>query len=355
MSAVAPLSLRPSRPVIEIDGARQDALGGGLMQLEILESEEGLARCQLMFGNWGGSGNAGFRYFDRTLLEFGKPLRVLVGDDLLFEGRIGALHARFLEGGTPQIAVLAEDRLQDLRMTRRTRSFNDVAVAEVLRRIASDHGLQTEISLSGPTHKLLAQLNQSDLAFARDLVRREGGQLWIDAGKLKAAPRSQRGGTPVALAWAGTLREFEVCADLAHQRTALTASGWGVADKRVAKHEAGESAIASELRGGLSGASILQQAFGARADTVAHVAPVDDTEARAIAEAQFRHMARRFVVGRGVAQAPSPLRVGGRIAVTGVGPLFEGEYTLTEVCVRFDQADGLRTEFRCDRPALGRA
>src|SRR5258705_8493580 len=43
--------------------------------------------------------------------------------DTLFEGRIMALEGQFPEGRQPQLVVLAEDRFQDLRMTRRTRTF----------------------------------------------------------------------------------------------------------------------------------------------------------------------------------------------------------------------------------------
>ena len=37
-----------------------------------------------------------------------------------------------------------------------------------IRTIASDHSLTPEIDASGPTHKVLAQVNQSDLAFLRE-------------------------------------------------------------------------------------------------------------------------------------------------------------------------------------------
>jgi hypothetical protein len=47
--------------------------------------------------------------------------------------------------------------------------------------------------------------------------------------------------------------------------------------------------------------------------------------------------------------------VGARLRVAGVGPLFEGEYTVTDVLIRFDARAGLRTEFACDRPAIGPA
>ncbi|WP_457353978.1 phage late control D family protein [Roseateles sp. P5_D6] len=342
-----------SRPSVEIDAQRDAGLCAGLMMMDIVETSEGLARADLVFGNWGGNDSGGFQYFDRQLLDFGKALSVKVADDLVFKGAISAITAQFPEGRPAQIGVYAEDRLQDLRMTRRTRSFADATLADVLSRIAGDHGLQAQTDLSGETYKHLAQVNQSDLAFVRDLARREDAQIWIEDMQLKAAQRARRESPTVELAWPGDLREFCVCADLAHQRTKLVGSGWSVADKRVARHEADEAAIRAELNGNASGAATLERAFGGRIDTLAHALPAVDAEARAFAEASFRHMARRFVVGHGVAKTKPGLRVGAKLKVKGVGPLFEGDYTVTEVQVRFDAKGGLRTEFWCDRPAIG--
>ena len=345
-----------ARPSIEIEGQRDATLTSALQMLLIVESSDGLYRCEATFGNWGGPEHAGYQHFDRTSLEFGKRLSVKIGSGAaLFDGRISAITAAFPEGGAPQVGICAEDRLQDLRMTRRTRSFDQVSAADVIRRIANDHGLQPQVTLSGQTYKLLAQVNQSDLAFIRDLARKEDAQVWVEGSDLKAAQRPQRAsGAAIQLAWAGSLREFQVSADLAHQRTKLVASGWNVGDKEAAKHEATSAAINSELNGGTSGAQTLQSAFGDRADTLAHALPTTGAEARALAEACFRNMARRFVVGRGVAETSSDLRVGAKVKLGSLGPLFEGEYTVTDVRHRFDGKDGMRTEFLCDRPSIGR-
>lgn len=344
---------RSARPAIEIDGQRNDTLASGLLDLQIVDSADGMARCELIFGNWGSPDKPGFQYFGRDLLEFGKALKVRLNDSTLFEGRISAITASFPDGGTPQVGVCGEDRLQDLRMTRRTRSFADASLADVLRRIAADHGLQPQLDISGETYKLLAQVNQSDLAFVRDLARREDVQIWVEGRTLKAAQRARRQGATLELAWAGDLREFSVCADLAHQRTKLVGTGWSVSDKQAASHEADESAIRAELGGGSSGAHTLQAAFGERVDTLAHGMPAADGQARALAEASFRHLARRFVVGRGVAETSADLRVGAKVRIKGVGPIFEGDYVVTDAQIRFDTRLGLRTEFVCDRPAVG--
>lgn len=354
MANVATLPVQGARPSIEIEGSRDATLTASMLTLDVIDSADGMARCEVTFGNWGGPQKPGFQHFDRSKLDFGKAISVKLANDLLFDGRMSAITARFPEGGPPQIGVCAEDRLQDLRMTRRTRCFADVSLADVIRRIAGDYGLQAQVDLSGSPHKVCAQVNQSDLAFLRDLARREDAQIWIDGGQLKATTRAQRNAGSIHLAWAGMLREFSVSADLAHQRTSLIASGWNVSDKQTAKYEADEVAIRAELNGGDSGVAILQQAFGARADTLAHGLPFDGGEVRALAEASLRHLARRFVVGSGVAATRADLRVGAKLKLSGLGPLFEGEYTLIHVHHRFDGKNGMRTEFRCDRPSLGK-
>lgn len=341
-----------ARPAFEVGGQENPDLAAGLLALLIVETAGGLYRCEALFGNWGASG---FRYFDRRTLDFGKTFQVKLGSDRLFEGRITALEARFPEGGPPQINVLAEDRLQDLRMTRRTRSFTDVSDGDVFNQIAGDHGLQGQADLQGPTHKVLAQVNQSDLAFLRDRARATGAEVWVEGSALHAAPRRSRvGSQPIELTLGTRLRELSVAADLAGQRTSVTAAGWDVSGKSAQTSEATESAVSSELEGGESGASILQATFGPRKDALVHGVPLSSGEAQAQAESAFRLLARRFVVAHGKAQASAKLRVGTSVDLKGVGPLFSGKYCLSEVRHMFDGVHGLRTEFVGERPALGR-
>jgi len=342
-----------ARPSLDVEGERDATLTASLTMLDIIDSADGLARCELWFGNWGSPEGPGFQHFDRRQVELGKAFGVRLGDDSLFEGRVSAIRARFPEGATPQIGVCLEDRLQDLRMARRTRCFADATLDDVIERIARDHGLRADANLNGPRHSVLAQMNQSDLAFLRDLARTEDVQLWAEGSTLKAAKRGERGAGSLELRWAGGLRSFEVSADLAHQRTALVASGWDVSTKQRTSFQADDAVVSGELGDGESGAVVLRQAFGERVDTLAHGVPADDEIARVLAQSSMRHLARRFVVGRGVAETRSELRVGARLTLGGVGPLFDGGYTLTQIHHRFD-GQGLRTEICCDRPALGR-
>jgi len=348
--------LRVSRPTFNVGGQDNETLANGLLDLLIAESTQGLYHCEAKFGNWGpaaDSGSPSFLYFDRQTFDFGKALKVKLGDDVVFDGRISALEARFPDGGgPPEFVALAEDRFQDLRMTRRTRTFTQVDDATIFQQIASDHGLTPDVSLTGPTHAVLAQVNQSDLAFLRERARSVDAELWLDGTTLHAKSRTDRGASTVTLGFGNELREVSVTADLAGQRSSVTMTGWDVANKSAIKEDAGDSVLGSELGGDKSGASILGQSLGERKESLVHTIPLGTDEARSRAESFFKAGARRFVLARGVAQTDAKLRVGAKVDLRGIGPLFSGKYYVSEVRHVFDGGKGLRTEFVAERPGL---
>jgi phage protein D len=347
-------AIRVSRPSISIDGHDSEDLAGGLLGLLIEEDSGGLYRCEANFGNWGTAGSGiGFLYFDRETLDFGKPFAVTIGDDKVFEGLITAVEAQFPEDAAPTITVLVEDRLQNLRMTRRTRSFESMTAADMINQIASDHSLTPDVSLTDGQRAALAQVNQSDLAFLRTLARSIDAEIWVEGTTLFARSHADRDGGDVTLRYGSELREFSVIADLAHQRTKVTVSGWDVEGKSAINESADDGVIQNELDGGSSGASILQQALGARAETIAHGVPLDTNIALARAEAYFRQIARRFVVGRGLTDGDGRLRVGAQVDLEGLGALFNGKYDLTAVRHTFDDVRGIFTEFTAERAGLG--
>jgi Bacteriophage probable baseplate hub protein len=340
---------------LNIAGEDKPDLSSQLLKMTVTEDTLGLYRCDAEFGNWGTvGGRIGFRYFDRALLDFGKAFKVMFGDVVLFDGKVMALHGIFPEAAPPRFQVLADDRLQDLRMTRRTRTFADVSDSDAMRTIASDHSLTADIDASGPTHKVLAQVNQSDLAFIRERAHAIDAEVWVEGQTLKVRTRASRDAGTIELSWQNQLREFEVTADLAAQRTTVSVSGWDVSGKEAIKSESSSSAIAAELGSDTSGVSILE-GIATRKENLAHPVPLTSSEGQAAADAFFRMSARRFVTGHGVAETSTGLRVGAHVNVKDVGPLFSGKYTVTAVRHRFDALNGIRTEFEVERPGIGSA
>lgn len=351
-----PENLQSSRPNISIGASESSSLTGGLLRLRVREDVHGLANCEAEFGNWGPQGDqSDFLFFDRSVLDFGKELKVAVGDTAIFTGRITAIEGRYPNGNSPSVVVLAEDSFQDMRMTRRTRTFADVSDSAVFAQIAGDHGLTPDVSVSGPNHRVLAQLNQSDLAFMRERARALDAELAIADSKLTVKSRDRRGGgRPVTLTYGKELREFRVIADLADQATSVEVSGWDVAAKTGLKEVADGSVVSGELAGGDSGPSVLSAAFGTRKDALANSVPQTTAEARARAEALLKRRARRFLVGHGTVETKAELRVGTTVKLAEIGRLFDGDFYVAGVVHVFDGAGGLRTELEVERPGLGK-
>lgn len=352
----APL-LYSARPTIKIDGAAQQSLEGGPLSMTVAEDRNGMAWCEATFGNWGSAGGGvDFLYFGRDLLEFGKPITVAMGageaDQQVFEGRITGLEGRFPKSRPPEILMLAEDRLQDLRMTRRTRVFEDASVGDVLRAIASDHGLTADLDINGPTLPAHVQLNQSDLAFAQSLSAGIDAEVWVRGDTFFARHRAARSEGEVTLTYGQGLQEMSLRADLAHQCSKLVVGGWDVDGKEAVAAEAGPDSLSAESEGD-SGGDVLSARLGDRVQRVIHHLPLSGAEGDAYAAAEYRSRARRFVTGTGVAEGDGRIRVGASVVLKGVGRMFEGRYTVVELRHLFDFQTGFQTEFTVERPWIG--
>lgn len=352
------LPLYSSRPRIKIDGQQDARLDAGLLTLSVIEDELGLYRCEITFGNWGSSNNdLDFLYFDRQVFDFGKEIQIEIGDGdsaaSIFTGRISALEGRFIEQRPPEILILAEDKLQDLRMVRRSRTFEDVSLDEVFNTIASEHNLQLQIDISSPQYKILSQLNQSDLAFIRERARLIDAEVWVEGEDLYVQSRSRRKVSSLELTYKQRLHEFSVVADLAHQRSSLAVSGWDVSAKEKFEISTDQSCIQSEIASGMGGGQILRDAFGNRHENISHLTPMSDEETRNLAETYYRTIARQFVTGHGVAEGDARLKAGAHVTINGIGDLFNGLYFVNSVHHMFTPDAGYKTQFCVERPAVG--
>ncbi len=348
-----------SLPEVLLDGQRDADLSENVVAVLVEENIDGLFRSEIILNNFGvrRSGGMDYLFFDRDKLDFGKEIGLRLGPgspaQQVFAGRITGLEAEYPPGGNSRIVVLAEDRLQDLRMTRRTRSFEDLSDSDVINQIVREHGLVADVNVTGERHKSLAQVNQSDLAFIRERARAVNAEVWVTERTLHVKPRTQQSGSPIELAYGVSLTAFQVRADLAHQCTELRVSGWDVAGKQAILATGTPSLMTSELENEQDGGAILKRAFGERKAAVVHTVPLTNGEAQSIAQARYRERARRFVTGSGEADGDARIRVGVSVKLSGLGRLFDGKYYVTRVRHLYDVTNGFRTEFDVERPGIG--
>jgi phage protein D len=350
-----------ARPSFLIDGELSSRLSTDLFRLEVSEDEEGLARLEAVFLNWGRAtetASPDYLYYDGVLLDFGKAIDVYAGEednrDKIFSGVITGINGVFSELRPPEITVLAEDRLQWLRIRRRSRYYEDKTDNDMVDDIGRDYSLVADTNAEAPSHKEFLQVNQSDLAFLRERARSIDTRLELKENQLIFHARRQSAEQPVKLTRDNELLRFNVCADLTHQRMQVRVHGYSVENKEGIHEAIGNEALADEQSvPGLTGPQVLAEINADLAEDLHLEVPATADEARTIARSIMRQRARRFVRGRGVTSGTPGMHVGTRVDIVDVGPWFSGIYHIVSVRHCYDQRDGLRTYFWAERVDLG--
>lgn len=337
-------------PVFKVAGTARGEIARDLLELTVTHSTAGLATLEVTLLGAGSAGDDPTRlgYLNGDVADFGSEMEVSIGprgrDRIIFSGVVSAIEARFSEHHAPRVVVFAEDRLMRLRLTRRSRSYEQTTDAEIAGTIARLHGLTADCPADGPRYDWVQQFQQSDLAFLRDRARLIGAELWVDGDGLHFVSRHQRRGNEVVLSEGFDMLACDVRADVAHQRTSVTVSGYDADDRTVINEVAGAEAIQAEITGGRSGPDVLRATLGEVAGTRARDVPLTSGEAAAFARAEMLRRCRGFVTARVVANGNPELVVGSRVTLHGVGRRFEGPgYYATRVVHSYDLVHGHRT------------
>jgi phage protein D len=354
------LFLSTTAPVFKVDGTVQGDLARDVLRLEIEETTEGLKTCVahlLGVGPSDGASSEQLQYLDGKILDFGKALEISIGpkgnERIVFKGEISALGPDLYEGQPPEVVVFAEDKLMKLRMTRRSKAYEQMSDADIASAIAGEHGLTADAEATGPTYDRVLQLNQSDLAFLRQRAARIRAEVWCDGDKLSFKTRGNRTGTDVTLVVGNQLLKLGARADLAHQRTKVVVSGYDADQRATIEQEAGADAVQAEVMGGRTGPAVLERAFGERVSQVVRDVPLVDGEATAWANGELLRRARAFVTVSGVTRGTPEMVVGSRLTIQRVGSAFEGGgYYVTRVRHTYDLYNGHRTFFDAERATL---
>ncbi len=351
------LALYTARPTIRINGAEQPRVTLLLTAMDLAEQEDGLSALELRLSNVASEndGSADLAFEDEAIFKLGDRLAVYAGNESapteIFSGLITALEADFPDAASPTLTALAEDRLQQARIKRRTRVFDDRSLADIARDIAGDLGLTPKITGFDTPLGTQVQMNESDLAFLRRLLARYDGDVQVVGTELHLSPRADVRRGAVELALHSQLRRATVLADLSHVVTEVTVTGW---DPAQGARVTGRSTGGNRGPGnGRVGVELLPDVLGRRAHQIGHLAAATSDEANALAEAAFDDRQRRFVTIDGTAEGNPAVRVGTHVTLKGLGPRFSNTYYVTRCRHRFDLALGYETDFTAECAFLG--
>jgi phage protein D len=338
------------RPTVRLDGQELPLLSASIMRLRMREAQGGLSSCELTLADvlsFAGGG-AGYGATPGSPIRLGAAIAIYGGStdtpQEIFAGTVTALEAEAGTMSAPLFTLIAEDRLFAARRKRRSRLFEQSAPADIVRAIAGDHGLTPQLrdGLDAPVTDW-AQMNESDLAFLRRVLARVDADVQLVGDRLQAGPVADAPRSVVALTLNRTLVRVRVTADIADQATAVRVGSYDPATGEAVSAEA--SAGRMGPGSGRDGAALLRDVVEEVREHLGHHGPMTQQEAQSLAEAEYGRRARRFVRMDATATGDPAIRVGTRIALAGVNPFFENDYTVMEATHRFDLATGYMTDF----------
>ena len=284
-------------------------------------------------------------WVDHASLAVGTELEVLLGpeNDRQRIG-IGEIVALELEQrpGTSRVVVQAFDRSHRLHRGRRVRTFQEMSDGDVVSRIASDAGLQTEIDGADAQHAYLIQDNQTDYAFLAERALLTGLELSVDDETIRFK-KPAADGTPVELAWNSGLLSFSVRLTAADQVSEVEVRGWDPSQKQAITSTVSDSEAAPRI--GADANQIRSSAFG-QATALVTDRPVRDTsEAEALGQAALDHLTSAIVRADGTAYGNPAIRAGAQVKVSGLGQRLSGTYDVTSTVHTVVPGVGYETRF----------
>ncbi len=346
-------------PTVQVDGQFSDIIANQLLGMEMREQEGGMSSLELRLSNFGslqgGLGNTVFE--DGKILKLGTQLKLFTGDvdspTEIFRGKATAIEGRFPRQGPPELVVLSEDSLQAARMHRRTKTWDVSTLGDIVTQVANDLGLTPQVNGLTASVGTELQFNETDLGFLRRLLARYDADMQIVGDELHASPRNQVQRTSVQLDMNSQLREVRVLADLAHQVAQVTVTGWDFQQGQTISATSQSTDFGQGS--GQTGKDWLTQALSTRSEQIGQFANANQSEAQALADADFLQRSRRFVVAHGCAEGNPGVRVGTWLTLTGLGPRFSNDYYVTSAIHRWDTDKGYETEFTAESAYLGNA
>jgi phage protein D len=352
----ATTTVMASFPRLLLDGEEHGAFMQTLQQLEVVLAPNQPACCRLLLNNWGRTknGESGYLFNDGGELDHGRVLEVFAGAgdgaERIFHGEIYRLEGLYPADRPPMLEVTAYDRLQRWDQVRRSRSYVQLSDSNLADLLAAEYGLQTDFQLtqSMPPHKALVQIEQSDLEFLRARLEAVDILMWVQEEVLHLESWLSTASQQVALHFGQQILAARLASDLTGQAAELHLPGWTPQIASPLLGIASNASLSGEVGDLQSGPQVYRSVFDTTTDQQLHHRPANTSQATELAEVAFRQRSRRFVSGQLQAVVQPRLRPGGRVALSGLGTRFDGQYRVVSVVHSFDQ-QGFHTHLQVSR------
>ncbi len=285
---------------------------------------------------------------DSHPLQLGKDLEIKVGatgdraTTRIFKGQIAAVEPEFTAKGCI-ISIRAYDKAHKLNRERKTRTFQQMSAADMVKKIAGEAGLAPKVTSTSVVHEFFQQSNETDWDFAWRLALMHDYEVVVDDTTLEFRPANASKEAAVALKWQEGLISFRPRMSGVQQPKTVNVRAWDPKAKKVVNGSAASGTTTSAA--GVTRASVSNDLGGGTTAVTDRVA-ANNGEANAIAKATLDRMSDAFYEADGVAFGSPKIKAGAKVKVEGVGQKFSGTFTVTSSTHSYRGTTGYQTSFQ---------
>jgi len=331
---------------IVIDGTDLDPVEANFVhQIKITDFLRLPDICTLQVGYPAESEGNPFQKLDDSPFEVGAALEVKLGSTndrttkSIFKGEIVTIEPSF-DAGSASMVVRAYDRSHRMMRSRKQRTFMDVTVSDIVKKVCSENGLSAKVESSGDKLDIVVQNSESDWDFIWRLAQRVGFELTVDDTKAvfeKPSTTSE----PVELSYPEDLHGFRPRITAVQQVDTINVRGWDSKSKRAVVGTKSRPEQVTEA--GVTRAQVRDKFPGAVIE-IGGQSFATQGEAAKIAQATLNQLANAYLAAEGECDGNPLIKAGTRLKIKGVGQKYSGTYRVAKA-VHMLTTGGYVTQF----------
>jgi phage protein D/phage baseplate assembly protein gpV len=301
--------------------------------------------CTLAVGYQASPEGGPFDKLDSSKFVVGALLEVKMGSTderattTLFKGEIVTVEPDFQAGGVAMV-VRAYDKSHRMMRARKQRTFKNQTISDIVKKVASEHGLSLSSEASGAPLDLVFQHNETDWDFVWRLARRIGFEFVVD--DTKATFGKPKAGDEVELAYPNDLHSFRPRITSVQQVDKVNVRGFDLkAKKQVVSTKQSPNQL---TEAGIKRSDVLKKFKGAQLE-ISGQSFSTQQEADQIAQSMLDLHANAYLAAEGSCHGNPKIKAGTKLKITGVGKDFSGIYRVAKAQHLIGTAGGYTTEF----------
>ena len=292
------------------------------------------------------------KFLKLEFFQIGAEVKLYMGNEkpeLMMVGEITSIEPKFKEDSS-EIEMRGFDRLHKLKLGKNTKTYLDIKDSDLASEVAGNWGLQVDADATSTVHPHVFQNNLSDYEFLKERADRLRYEIKVEDKKLLFKKAGESVSPELTLEYGADFSVFSAAYNAVYMGDTLEVRGWDYAKKEIIEAKAKAGDEVSKMGAKKTGTETTKAAFSTANALLIDEIPVDESEAEALALAEYNRNLVQTVMGKVQMSGTPALRISVTVKISKLGN-FNGAYYIHKTLHALDKR-GYLTDIHIRRTGL---